>query len=76
MNGLPSDSFSKENSIITKSSSRQPLFIDPQMQALKWIKANQKSEGKIERFNKKIDNSFLMKEKKNKFLEKEINLVF
>jgi dynein heavy chain, axonemal len=45
MNGLPSDSFSKENSIITKSSSRQPLFIDPQMQALKWIKANQKSEG-------------------------------
>jgi len=41
MNGLPSDSFSRENSIIIANSSRYPLMIDPQSQANKWIKNNE-----------------------------------
>ena len=41
INGLPSDSFSKENGIIIANSSRYPLMIDPQSQANKWIKNNE-----------------------------------
>lgn len=36
--GLPSDDFSTENGIIVTTSSRWPLIIDPQCQAMKWIK--------------------------------------
>src|SRR5690606_26987498 len=36
--GLPSDPFSIENAIIIKHSRRWPLFIDPQQQALNWIR--------------------------------------
>jgi len=38
IHGLPSDNFSVENGIIINRSSRWPLIIDPQCQALKWIK--------------------------------------
>jgi len=41
MNGLPSDSFSRENGIIIANSSRYPLMIDPQSQTNKWIKNNE-----------------------------------
>lgn len=37
--GLPKDSFSTENALIIKHSSRWPLIIDPQGQANRWIKA-------------------------------------
>lgn len=35
---LPSDDFSIDNAIITKTARRWPLFIDPQGQANKWIR--------------------------------------
>lgn len=38
IHGLPNDDFSIENGIIINRGSRWPLIIDPQCQALKWIK--------------------------------------
>ena len=40
--GLPNDSFSTENGIISSKTRRWPLFIDPQGQANKWIKNMEK----------------------------------
>ena len=36
--GLPADKFSAENAVILMNSTRHTLIIDPQLQALKWIK--------------------------------------
>lgn len=36
--GLPSDDFSTENGIIITRGTRWPLVIDPQGQAVKWIR--------------------------------------
>ena len=36
--GLPNDSFSTENGIIVTRGTRWPLMVDPQSQAIKWIK--------------------------------------
>ena len=41
--GLPTDSFSVENGIITSNARRWPLMIDPQGQANKWIKNMEKA---------------------------------
>ena len=38
INGLPTDTVSVDNAIITSICSRWPLMIDPQIQANKWIK--------------------------------------
>lgn len=35
--GLPSDSVSIENGLIATKGNRWPLFIDPQLQAVKWV---------------------------------------
>ncbi|KAF7662821.1 hypothetical protein LDENG_00225550 [Lucifuga dentata] len=40
--GLPSDSFSIDNGVITSNSRRWPLMIDPQGQANKWVKNSEK----------------------------------
>ena len=39
--GLPSDPFSTENAVIITQCTRYPLIIDPQMQALSWLKNRQ-----------------------------------
>ncbi len=36
--GLPSDSFSTENGVVVTRCNRWPLMVDPQGQAIKWIK--------------------------------------
>ncbi len=41
--GLPTDSFSLENGIVTNNARRWPLMIDPQGQANKWIKNMEKA---------------------------------
>lgn len=43
IHGLPRDSFSTENAIIMDNSKRWSLFVDPQSQANKWIRAMEKS---------------------------------
>ncbi len=43
--GLPSDSFSNDNAVLVTTSNRWPLMIDPQGQAIKWIKNMERSSG-------------------------------
>uniref|UniRef100_A0A8C6W7X2 Dynein axonemal heavy chain 2 n=1 Tax=Nannospalax galili TaxID=1026970 RepID=A0A8C6W7X2_NANGA len=43
--GLPSDAFSTENGIIVTQGNRWALMIDPQAQALKWIKNMEGNQG-------------------------------
>jgi dynein heavy chain, axonemal len=45
MNGLPADSISQENAIFAFKSSKFPLMIDPQGQALKWIRKTEEKSG-------------------------------
>ena len=42
---LPQDNFSIENAVIASNTSRWPLFIDPQVQANKWLRNLEKDNG-------------------------------
>jgi len=66
--GLPQDDLSIQNGILTTRSSRYPLCIDPQQQAMAWVKKKEaKSSLKVCTFN---DSDFL------KHLEICVNLGF
>ncbi|GMH41526.1 hypothetical protein BSKO_09436 [Bryopsis sp. KO-2023] len=56
--GLPSDELSVQNGILTMRANRWPLCIDPQMQAVNWIKRKEGKnlDGKVKTFN---DSDFL-----------------
>ncbi|XP_055696351.1 dynein axonemal heavy chain 10 [Lutzomyia longipalpis] len=55
--GLPNDDFSQENAILTLYSMHFPLCIDPQQQALEWIKSmEEKNDVKVTNFS---DTNFL-----------------
>ncbi len=43
--GLPADENSIQNGILTTAASRFPLCIDPQQQAVNWIKRSQGKRG-------------------------------
>ncbi len=43
--GLPSDAFSTENGVVVTRGNRWPLMIDPQGQAIKWIKNMENKKG-------------------------------
>ena len=45
LNGLPSDAFSTENGVIVTTGKRWPLMVDPQGQAIKWVKNMETKKG-------------------------------
>ena len=45
IDGLPSDQFSTENGVIVTRGNRWPLMVDPQGQAIKWIKNMESKHG-------------------------------
>ncbi|PHJ24428.1 dynein heavy chain family protein, partial [Cystoisospora suis] len=45
--GLPADEMSIQNGILTTCSSKWPLCIDPQMQAVSWIKSHEDANGLV-----------------------------
>jgi len=49
--GLPEDTLSVQNGILTTQASRYPLCIDPQLQAVAWIKNKEKKDLRITSFS-------------------------
>eukprot|EP01035_Chromulina_nebulosa_P019234 gene19234-25085_t len=68
--GLPADSVSSENAAIVLRSARYPLMVDPQLQAIKWIKKREGSNLQTARLGQKnlIARLFTAIENGNPFL--------
>ena len=47
LNGLPSDSVSIDNAVLVTQGKRWPLMIDPQTQAIKWIRNKIENDAKL-----------------------------
>lgn len=56
---LPPDELSVQNGILTTKASRFPLCIDPQQQALNWIRKREEKHLKVLSFNDKDYLKFL-----------------
>eukprot|EP00959_Pyramimonas_sp_CCMP1952_P100414 2100597-Pyramimonas_sp.AAC.1 len=56
--GLPKDSFSVENAMMVAESQRWPLIIDPQSQAVRWIKNTAARAGRVLVSTRQTDREF------------------
>ena len=45
--GLPKDFFSIDNAVLAKKTHKNPLMVDPQLQASKWLKSYKKGDGLV-----------------------------
>jgi dynein heavy chain len=70
--GLPSDELSTQNAILTTQSTRYPLCIDPQLQAIKWIKNKEKS---LQKYTTNFNDPELVRKLENAFKEGEAILI-
>lgn len=65
--GLPKDDISISNALLVKNTLQNPMMIDPQLQASKWIKNMEKKNGIVqlkmgsENILKKLESTIRMK---------------